>query len=71
MFMNSHVLSSMFSTLKPRIMPIFERRVGVKTSGLDANLRELGSPISLPGALQFVSDLKREHWKPNAYQHIP
>jgi len=43
---------------KPRIMPIFERRVGVKTSGLDTNLRELGSPISLPGALQFVSDLK-------------
>jgi len=49
----------MFSTLEPRTTPIFQRRVGVKTSGLGANLRALGSPISLPGALQFVSDLKR------------
>jgi hypothetical protein len=50
----------MFSMLKPRIMPIFERRVSVKTSGLEANLRESGfrRPPCL-GALQFVSDFKR------------
>ena len=41
MFLHSHALSSMFSTLKPRTMPIFERRVGVKTSGLDAVRRFL------------------------------
>jgi hypothetical protein len=31
-------------------MLVFERRVGEKTSGVDTNFGELGSPISLPGA---------------------
>jgi hypothetical protein len=48
-FLDAHVLTLVFSTLKSRIMPIFARRVGVKTSGLVANLTESGSPISLPG----------------------
>ena len=46
-FLNSHVLSLMFSTLRPRIMPIFES--ARQTSGLEANLRESGSPIFLLG----------------------
>jgi hypothetical protein len=46
-FLNSHVLSLMFSTLRPRIMRIFES--ARQTSGLEANLRESGSPIFLLG----------------------
>jgi hypothetical protein len=56
-FLNSHILSLMFSTLRPRMMLIFEG--ARQMSGLEANLRESGSPIFLLGALQFVSDFKR------------
>jgi hypothetical protein len=41
------------------IVPIFARRGDVKTSRLEGNLREIGSPISLPGALRLVSGLNR------------
>jgi hypothetical protein len=56
-FLNSHVLSLMFSTLRPRIMPIFESVR--QTSCLEANLRESGRRSFCLGALQFVSDFKR------------
>jgi hypothetical protein len=47
-FLNSRVLSLGFPTLSPRIMPIFES--AREMSGLEANLRESGSPILLLGA---------------------
>jgi len=50
-FLNSHVLSLMFSTLRPRIMRIFES--ARQTSGLEANLRESRSPIFLLGGPDF------------------
>jgi hypothetical protein len=44
--------------------------VGVKTSGLEANPRELGSPISFLGALQFVSDFRRRALEAECTQYI-
>jgi hypothetical protein len=58
-FLDLHVLSLSFSTFKSHIMPIFARRVRVKTPSLKANPRESGWPISCFSALQFVGNLKR------------
>ena len=55
--MNSHVLSLMFSTLRPRIMPIFRARV--KRLAWKRIFGNRGRRSFCFGALQFVSDFKR------------
>jgi hypothetical protein len=60
----------MFSTLKPRIMPILSGCAGKhlawkQIEGIG------GSPISLPGALQFVGDFKQRAWEAERTQCIP
>jgi len=62
----------MFSTLKLRIMPILERRVGVKTSGLEANVRGSGfADLSGWGPCSSWVTLDDEHEKTNGTQYIP
>ena len=68
-FLNSHVLSFMFSTLRPRIMPFLRTRV--TRLARKWILGNRGRRSSCLGALQFVSGLNDEHAKPNATQYIP
>ncbi len=58
-FLSSHVSSRSSRGPKSHVVPSWCGRVGVNTSGLEANLREPGSPIALLGALQFVSGFKQ------------